>query len=67
LTENHQTGRGQLCKKDLEFLSKWSLQTGESLTNEEIEEKFLHPEGELVKMILPAKLENLSLDIREKN
>ena len=49
MSENHQTGRGQLCANDLEFLTDWTRRTGESLQNEKIKEKFLHAEGELVK------------------
>ena len=55
-TENHNEGRGDLCSEDLKALTDWILRTGSDLQDENIEEKFLHPEGELEHILLAERI-----------
>ena len=49
-------GRGDLCAEDLKALSDWIFRTGSDLQDENIEEKFLHPEGELEHILLAERI-----------
>lgn len=65
--ENHEKGFGELCKDDVHFFSKWMEDTKESLQSEHIQEKFLHPEGEMEFINLAERFRERFPDLLPEN
>ena len=67
---NHDEGRGQLCPDDISYLSCWIFKVSDllsnNISNENLQEKFLHPEGELEHLLLAERFQTKFPDLFPK-
>ena len=64
ISVNHIEGRGQLCQEDIRYLADWVSRLVQNLSEvENLEEKILHPEGELEHILIAERFRSKFPDL----